>query len=45
MSALNETGSRIFAAISAIAFSAVFMATAIVPATQNLAQSTTGILA
>jgi hypothetical protein len=37
MSILNEAGTKFFAAISALAVSAVFMATAIAPATQNIA--------
>ena len=36
MFALSETGNRFAAAISALAISAVFMATAIVPATPGL---------
>lgn len=39
MNTVNETGSRVFAAISALAISAVFMATAIAPATQTTAQA------
>ena len=40
---LNQIGSRFFAAVSALAFSAVFMAVAIAPATQNVAA--TGMMA
>ena len=36
MSVLNEAGTKFFAAVSALAFSAVFLAAAIAPATQNL---------
>jgi hypothetical protein len=43
MTDINETASKFFAAVSALAVSTVFMATAIVPATQNVAAA--GILA
>jgi len=36
MSTVNEAGTKFFAAISALAVSAVFMATAIAPATQTI---------
>lgn len=35
MQSLNEMGSRVLAAVSAFAFSAVFFAAAIVPASPN----------
>jgi len=37
MSMINEAGTQLFAAASALAISAVFMAMAIGPATQNIA--------
>lgn len=43
MTNINDTAAKFFAAVSALAVSAVFMATAIAPATQNIA--TSGILA
>lgn len=36
---LNQLGSKFVAAISALAFSALFMVTAIAPATQSVASS------
>jgi len=37
MSTINEAGAKLFAAVSALAISATFMAMAIGPATQNIA--------